>query len=329
MKPFLTFIITKNEVGGAQKFIINLANGLAEYYEKILVITITNGTSFIQESLTKINIEVLPINKIKIHHIHEIKNSIIIGNSALGGVLSRFAGLILLNKNTFYVSHGWSSVYNSKSNIYNLVERGLSLLTKKIFCVSKADYITAINKIKINKRKLIHISNVVPPLNCKENHKISNKVISVMRNAYPKRIDLLVELCKLKSEFIFHLYGVDHNEINQIDIPKNLKLQGIQKNIPYCDYDLFVLLSDSEGLPLSAIEAKSVNLPLLLSAVGGCREIISDNGILTDNTIDHISDNFDLIFKNYSNYRNLETKKKTRIEWDNYLNLYQKHLNDN
>ncbi|MCW0135793.1 hypothetical protein OIU92_00875 [Escherichia coli] len=38
----------------------------------------------------------------------------------------------------------------------------------------------------------------------------------------------------------------------------------------YHEYDLFSLISDSEGLPMSGLEAHTAAIPLLLSDVGGC-----------------------------------------------------------
>jgi glycosyltransferase involved in cell wall biosynthesis len=56
----------------------------------------------------------------------------------------------------------------------------------------------------------------------------------------------------------------------------------------FVNYSAFMLISDSEGLPISAIEAMSAGLPLILSNVGGCPELINANGVLVDNTVDDI-----------------------------------------
>jgi glycosyltransferase involved in cell wall biosynthesis len=48
------------------------------------------------------------------------------------------------------------------------------------------------------------------------------------------------------------------------------------------------LISDSEGLSLSALEAMSSELPIILSDVGGCFELIDKNGILVKNNLDDI-----------------------------------------
>ena len=51
--------------------------------------------------------------------------------------------------------------------------------------------------------------------------------------------------------------------------------------------DLFVNVSESEGLPISMMEASSIGFPILATDVGGVREIVSEsNGWLVSPTID-------------------------------------------
>ena len=52
---------------------------------------------------------------------------------------------------------------------------------------------------------------------------------------------------------------------------------------------VFSLISDSEGLPLSALEAMSSELPIILSDVGGCFELIDENGILVKNNVNEMT----------------------------------------
>lgn len=44
--------------------------------------------------------------------------------------------------------------------------------------------------------------------------------------------------------------------------------------------DVFIMTSKDEGLPVAAQEAMAAGLPLILTDVGGCRELISCNGIV-------------------------------------------------
>ena len=47
----------------------------------------------------------------------------------------------------------------------------------------------------------------------------------------------------------------------------------------YCHHtvDVFVSVSQSEGLPVSAMEALSFGVPIVVTDVGGCRELLESN----------------------------------------------------
>ena len=88
------------------------------------------------------------------------------------------------------------------------------------------------------------------------------------------------------------------------------------------NYDVFLLLSDSEGMPMSALEAMSAGLPLILSDVGGCPALIDGNGVLVENEVDAIRAAIDDVVANFGEYaqRSLEI-------FDEFYNL-DMHEND-
>lgn len=59
----------------------------------------------------------------------------------------------------------------------------------------------------------------------------------------------------------------------------------------YFNTDVLVLASDSEGLPMSILEAQSFGIPVLCTDVGGCSEIIKDgyNGFVVKKDSDEIA----------------------------------------
>lgn len=65
-------------------------------------------------------------------------------------------------------------------------------------------------------------------------------------------------------------------------------IDGVADELEKCN--LFVMSSFSEGLPIAAIEALRAKLPVVLTDVGGCRELIVDNGYLVHPNIDEITD---------------------------------------
>lgn len=74
-------------------------------------------------------------------------------------------------------------------------------------------------------------------------------------------------------------------------VEKWIEFLGPRDDIPelLAKSNLFVLPSLDEGLPISAIEAMRAKLPLILTDVGGCRELINGNGILVNPTKEDIT----------------------------------------
>lgn len=65
-------------------------------------------------------------------------------------------------------------------------------------------------------------------------------------------------------------------------------IDGVADELEKCN--LFVMSSFNEGLPIAAIEALRAKLPVVMTDVGGCRELIEDNGYLVQPNIDEITD---------------------------------------
>ncbi len=86
----------------------------------------------------------------------------------------------------------------------------------------------------------------------------------------------------IKTVFVFA--GEDRSdgevarEAESLGVQQAVRLMGFQKNV--YDYlnaaDLFLLPSQSEGLPLSILEAMAMGVPVIATPVGGIPEIIND-----------------------------------------------------
>lgn len=74
-------------------------------------------------------------------------------------------------------------------------------------------------------------------------------------------------------------------------VEKWIEFLGPRDDIPelLAKGNLFVLPSLDEGLPIAAIEAMRAKLPLILTDVGGCSELIKGNGFLVNPTKDNIT----------------------------------------
>lgn len=98
----------------------------------------------------------------------------------------------------------------------------------------------------------------------------------------------------------------------------------------YQNSDIFVLLSDSEGMSNSVLEAMSSGLPILTTNVGGTSELIQGNGIVIPPQSPHLAANALLELIKNSETRHEMGKKSRKISekmtWEpiakKYLDLY-------
>ena len=99
------------------------------------------------------------------------------------------------------------------------------------------------------------------------------------------------------------------------------------------DVDLFVNMSESEGLPVSMMEAMSFGVPVIAPDVGGVREIVdSHTGWLLSK--DLCNEEFVEVIKKWCNYSSEQKKQKSQNaynKWNLYFNAeinYQTFSNE-
>jgi glycosyltransferase involved in cell wall biosynthesis len=343
------FIITKSEVGGAQKWVKEQIDILNENKYESYICTnkvdwLTKNSNYkkhlIDKRIEKRTSLTFLFSLIKF--IKENDITILVGNSANGGIYSRLAAFITGKKN-IYVSHGWSSIYNGGilTFFFNAVERTLSNLNSKVLCVSENDFRIALQEIRISPHKLITIPNKINAIKL-ANQQYNNinkkkniiKILFLGRLASPKNPIPLIKAIKNKAEYSLDIIGTGPQKSDiaiflKKENIKNVKLKGEIKNFTkFNDYDIFCLISKSEGLPLSAIEALSCGLPILISNVGGCPELIDKNGYLTDNSPEDILKGITSIKQNCQEFAEnsltlFRKKFDLKENYQEYIELYE------
>jgi glycosyltransferase involved in cell wall biosynthesis len=345
----ILFVTTKSGVGGVQKFVKEQIDISSKEFDVYLCCNQDGWLSqqsadklkghYFSSSIEKKTSILFLIQLIKFIKHHKI--DLVITNSANAGFYGRLA-TFFAKINSCYFSHGWSSVYNGGklSFVLNFIEKILAFISNKVICVSDNDFKIARDKISISTRKLVVLKNATLPI-FKQKITPQNqplKIIALARFANPKRIDLMIKSFEQINDAELSIAGsgpdfeiwkqyVQEKKITNVNL-----LGEIQSFAAFNEYDAFMLISNSEGLPISAIEAMSAGLPLILSNVGGCPELIYNNGILVENNIESIVDAVDKIKENYIQYQANSTElynstfNLNNVK-SNYINLYKSMIN--
>lgn len=308
----VAFVVTKSVVGGAQVW---LRDQVKLFSDDFRIIIITSSEGWLSENtpnakfyyIPGLNSRLSPIALLKlISTLRTSEVDIVVSSSANSGLYSRLARLFLRFR-CVYVSHGWSCVYQGGKlkSIFIKIERALSFLTDTIWCISKHDYMVARDVIGISESRLSLGINSVYKLKVREKYSEDMlRVLFVGRLEHPKRPGLLISAIKDMSNVELTIVGGGSLFNSCIG---NVKMLGeVPSFSDFEKYDVFALISDSEGLPMSGLEAASSELPLILSDVGGCSELISSNapnGILVANDVDSIRYAISEMQCNYTYYQ--------------------------
>jgi len=322
MKPKILQIITLAECGGAQTHLLELINGLKDKFDFVVLVA---AQGFLTDRLDDLKIpyriifslkrEISPIDDLKAvvefcQAIKSIKPNLVHCHSSKAGIVGRLASFIL-RVPAIYTAHGWG--FHPKVRLTTrfiaLVSEALcALISKRIICVSEFDRQMAISSkvFPVNKLKTIHngIAELATGEQAKRLQSNKLKILMVGRFAEPKRQNLLIEAYaslprSLQNQTHLLFAGEGPDLSSSIELVERLKLQ---KQIIFLgqlhpidqllhEVDLFVLLSDREGLPMSLIEALKFSLPVVASAVGGIPELIEHqvNGLLVNNNLKEVT----------------------------------------
>lgn len=198
-----------------------------------------------------------------------------------------------------------------------------------------------IHKIPSLENKTVVIPNLIQtdliikksnePLGFNLNHEIAN-IITVGRLDKEKSYDRIFDICKSMNDekISFHWYIIGdgpmrkhlQQRLENEDLGNVISLLGLMDN-PYPLIkvsDLFVLLSEYEGTPVTIIEALVLGTPVIATAVGGIPEQLEKGkwGALLDNGDKEIYNKFKNLLINNS----WLTTQKESLKYYKYNNNY-------
>jgi glycosyltransferase involved in cell wall biosynthesis len=233
----------------------------------------------------------------------------------------------------------------------------------KLFPVSKIGYNYLINKYPKHKNKitLSYLGVKVAPVSCSYSKDDHIRIVSCSYIIPLKRINLIIsgiqEFIKLYDKKIIwthfgdgELYDDIKNQAKKVNDERfKYVLKGFIDNNDLLKYyqlnpvDLFITTSESEGVPISLLEAQAHGIPVIGTNVGGIPEIINEKvGILLStnpktveiaDAINYISsdkDRFDRMKKNsFSNWEeNFNADKNFDFFTTELLSLFKENFYD-
>lgn len=300
----IAFVIVGLLAGGAERVVANLANDLnAKGYDiKIIVMKKAITDYELNEGVKLVGADALSKNGknhffkglgFYIKNIMEYKPDIVVAFLSKTIIISMLCRLFLFTKipviaceranpkarrgvlrvlNDFFVKRADGCVFQTKEarDYYNLKENKKTVILKNP--ISRDFNIQRYEGIR--KKEIVAAGR----LSEEKNHNLLIEAFAKISNRYPEYKVIIYGEGPLMDEL--------NIKINKLGLKDRVKLPGRVDNIKEKIYDssLFVLSSDSEGMPNALLEAMALGLPCISTdcPVGGPREIIENynNGVL-------------------------------------------------
>jgi len=319
MPKKILYLITKAEMGGAQKYVLALAVAAKEKGFDVVVASERNN--YLADALREQDmpfreiphlqrsVNVLKDLKLFWELFRLIRNErpdILHLNSSKVGAVGALVGKLVRVPKIVFTAHGWA--FNDprpewQKKLLRVIAKFSARFQDVIICVSEYDHTQALAYNIAPGEKLIVVHN---GLNTRSLHFLTRKearvrlgleendyVIGTIANFYKtKALDTLVftAISAYASDGKFVIIG-DGPEKEKIErLIEKYRLQNrfalfgsLQDAGTYLKaFDVFMLPSKKEGLPYALLEAMTAKLPCIVSGAGGIPEVIENkvNGIL-------------------------------------------------
>ena len=294
----LLYIITQSVLGGAQANVYDLIANFSKDNEVHLA---TGDSGPLTENVIElgVTVHILPnltrniqlfgdFNAVKkcISLIHQIKPDIIHAHSSKAGVVARVAGWIC-KVPVVFTAHGWGftpGTPNKRRIVALIAEKLLAPLTAKLICVSENDRQLALSLGVGSKNSLVTvrygIGNI--PVSLADPARNPARLIMVARfNEQKDQATLLKAISQLNDHSIhLDLVGSGPSWESCKDLAKSLAIEdqvsflGDRRDVPdlLAQFQIFILSTNYEGLPISILEAMRSGLPVVATSVNGIPE---------------------------------------------------------
>lgn len=296
-------VITKGEIGGAQTHVIELCRALRGQVRFSAAIGGEEGT-FLAQALQELGVQTTALPALRnslnplrllasvrslLAHLRAEPVDLIHVHSAVAGVVARLAGK-LSQTPVVYTVHGFGFKPQAPARVRLsawLAEAVLAAWTTRMVCVSDHEKALA-ERLPMDPARASVIPNAIADVVWHSEQRGEKPSIAmVARMAPPKRHDLLLQaLALLATQDLrpaVRLLGegpqrAAHQQLaSELDLP-HVQFSGDVHNVAeqLAQHQIFVLLSDHEGLPISLIEAMRAGMAIVASRLPGVEELLVD-----------------------------------------------------
>lgn len=297
----IAYLVTRmDELGGAQVHVRDLCLWLKEQGHEPVLLSgwpgvvsddlQSKGVAFVE--IPDMQRAIHPVKDFKAFlqvraKLKELKPDLLTCHSSKAGLIGRFAASSL-GIPVIFTAHNWT-FGKGVSSIQRPIYWGLEWMAGK-FCnhiitvsehgkkqaltahIAPPHKITAINNGMPDKGRIVKPQNDMP------------KLIMVARVGWPKDHERLIRVLHdhcLHLRWTLDLVGGGElsklkEQIHNLNMEDRIHLLGERKDVHSLleAADIFLLVTDWEGFPLSILEAMAANLPVIASDVGGITESI-------------------------------------------------------
>lgn len=304
-RPRLFYLVTQSIVGGAQMHILHCATALRDEF-KIIVGVGSDGPLAERLRETGIPVHVIPSLVREIDPVRDVRAvvetarlfrrvrpDLVTCHSSKAGVVGRAAAR-WVGAPALFTVHGWAfteGVSERRRRFYVRAERMAARWARRIICVSEYDRQLALRHGVGRLNQLVIIHNGVPDLPAEYRAAPGNgdpvRLIMVARFSEQKdHLLLLRALAGLETEADFEVLFAGEGELEpraraaaeRLGLASRVRFLGTRSDVPalLARAQVFVLVSNWEGFPLTIVEAMRAGLPVVASDVGGSREAVVD-----------------------------------------------------
>jgi glycosyltransferase involved in cell wall biosynthesis len=277
-------------------------------------------------------------------------------------ILGQIANMLNFNRSTMVrtfhglsdVPKGLSLIKHIQSSIMYRIEKWFLNLGSNLYIIAVSQDLQNFLKRSFPKATIMQIYNGIPRIDKKLINKKEIRseygvredtfwIGTFARLAKPKNLGLLIdagkELRLQGNDFRISIFGEGplkqklQTQIDQNNLQDHVKLEGFKINIipMLASIDLFVLCSLHEGLPMSLLEAISLEVPVVCTDVGGIKEVITQNhsGLLVPSNDHHrLTEAINKLIKNEALRDKFTSNAKKVVEQAFYVDNTNKKLID-